>query len=284
MRIIERLETNTRKAIVECPQCLTRKEMDYYRALKRPLDTDVCTKCTTIAMNKTDKMKTIHHKRIDKFVEEHNKETNNLYIIKFTSKRERCLIKCNVCNKEYEAQYGKHIFTAKGCKICTNKLPKTTKERSEYYNPRLHDIYKTMVQRTTNANRPNASEYYIDNGITICPEWLEDRETFFKWAQENGYNDTLSIDRKDGTKGYSPENCRWTTKAVQARNTKLLRKSNTSGFRGVSLTADKSQWRARITVNSVQILLGVFDTPLEAALAYDNYVLSNNLEHTRNFA
>lgn len=284
MRIIERLSPNINKAIVECPQCLTRKEMDYYKAIKRPLDTDVCTRCTTIAMNKTDKMKTIHHERIDKFVEEHNKETNNLYIIKFTSKRERCLIKCNVCNKEYEAQYGKHIFTAKGCKICTNKLPKTTKERSEYYNPRLHDIYKTMVQRTTNENRPNASEYYIDKGITICPEWLEDRETFFKWAQENGYDDTLSIDRKDGTKGYSPENCRWTTKAVQARNTKLLRKSNTSGFRGVSLTADKSQWRARITVNSVQILLGVFDTPLEAALAYDNYVLSNNLEHTRNFA
>lgn len=284
MRIIERLETNIRKAIVECPQCLTRKEMDYYRAVKRPLDTDTCTRCTTTAMNKTNKMKTIHHERIDKFVEERNKETNNLYIIKFTDKRERCLIKCNVCNKEYESQYGKHIFTAKGCKICTNKLPKFSKERSEYYNPRLHEIYKTMVQRTTNANRPNASEYYIDKGITVCKEWLEDRETFFKWAQENGYNDTLSIDRKDGTKGYYPDNCRWATKAIQARNTKLLRKSNTSGFRGVSLTADKSQWRARITVNSVQILLGVFDTPLEAALAYDNYVLSNNLEHTRNFS
>ena len=283
MTIIERLETNNRKAIVECPQCLTRKEMDYYKALKRPLVTDTCTKCTTTAMNKTEKMKTSNHKRVDEYVKEHNKESNNLYIIKFTDKRERCLLKCNVCNKEYEAQYGKYIFTAKGCKICTNKLPKTTKERSEYYTPRLHEIYKTMVQRTTNENRAGASEYYISKDIKVCEEWLTDRETFFKWAQENGYDESLTIDREDGTKGYSPENCRWTTKAVQARNTKLLRKSNTSGFRGVSLTEDKSKWRARITVDSVQIRIGIFDTPLEAALAYDNYILLNNLEHTRNF-
>lgn len=284
MTIIERLETNNRKAIVECPQCLTRKEMDYYRAVKRPLDTDVCTKCTTTAMNKTEERKTFQQQRVDAYVKEHNKETNNLYIIKFTDKRERCLLKCNVCNREYEAQYSKHIFTAKGCKICTNKLPKTTKERSNYYTPRLHEIYKTMVQRTSNENRAGASEYYIDRGIRVCEEWLADRETFFKWAQENGYDDTLTIDREDGTKGYFPENCRWTTKAVQARNTKLLRKSNTSGFRGVSLTEDKSKWRARITVDSVQIRIGVFDTPLEAALAYDNYVILNNLEHTRNFS
>ena len=284
MTIIERLETNNRKAIVECPQCLTRKEMDYYRAVKRPLDIDVCTKCTTTAMNKTEERKTFQQQRVDAYVKEHNKETNNLYIIKFTDKRERCLLKCNVCNREYEAQYGKHIFTAKGCKICTNKLPKTTKERSNYYTPRLHEIYKTMVQRTSNENRAGASEYYIDRGIRVCEEWLADRETFFKWAQENGYDDTLTIDREDGTKGYFPENCRWTTKAVQARNTKLLRKSNTSGFRGVSLTEDKSRWRARITVDSVQIRIGVFDTPLEAALAYDNYVILNNLEHTRNFS
>ena len=283
MTIIERLESNKRKAIVECPQCLTRKEMDYYRAVNRPLDTDVCTKCTTTAMNKTDKMRTSKQQKVDDYVKEHNKQSNNLYIIKFTDKRERCLLKCNVCNKEYETQYGKYIFKAKGCKICTNKLPKNTKERSEYYNPRLHEIYKTMVQRTTNVNRRDAVEYYIDRGITVCSEWLEDRETFFKWAQENGYEETLTLDRVEGDKGYSPENCRWATRTTQARNTRLIQKNNTSGFKGVSLTKDKAKWRARITVNSVQILLGVFNTPLEAALAYDNYVLSNNLEHTRNF-
>lgn len=283
MTIIERLESNNRKAIVECPQCLTRKEMDYYRAVKRPLDTDVCTKCTTTAMNKTDKMRTSKQQKVDDYVKEHNKQSNNLYIIKFTDKRERCLLKCNVCNKEYETQYGKHIFTAKGCKICTNKLPKTSKERSQYYTPRLHEIYKTMVQRTTNENREGASEYYINKGIKVCKEWLDDRETFFKWAQENGYDDTLTLDRENGTKGYSPENCRWATKAVQARNTKRIQKNNTSGFRGVSSTIDKTKWRARITVDSKELYIGTFDTSLEAALAYDNYILLNNLEHTRNF-
>jgi hypothetical protein len=31
-----------------------------------------------------------------------------------------------------------------------------------------------------------------------------------------------------------------------------------------------------------QVYLGLFKTPIEAALAYDNYVLRHNLEHTIN--
>ena len=34
----------------------------------------------------------------------------------------------------------------------------------------------------------------------------------------NGYSDDLTIDRIDNEKGYSPENCRWTTEDVQSRN------------------------------------------------------------------
>ena len=44
--------------------------------------------------------------------------------------------------------------------------------------------------------------------------------SFYNWSMENGYNDDLSIDRIDSTKGYSPENCRWVTKKDQSRNLK----------------------------------------------------------------
>jgi hypothetical protein len=35
---------------------------------------------------------------------------------------------------------------------------------------------------------------------------------------KNGYQDNLSIDRINNDKGYSPENCRWTTAKEQALN------------------------------------------------------------------
>lgn len=75
--------------------------------------------------------------------------------------------------------------------------------------------------------------------------------------------------------------CRWTTKTIQARNTKILGVNNTSGYKGVNF--HKTKWRARITVDYKEIHLGTFDTALEAALVYDSYISQNNLEHTLNF-
>ena len=54
----------------------------------------------------------------------------------------------------------------------------------------------------------------------ICDEWLSDSNEFCKWALETGYNDTLTIDRIDGKKGYNPNNCRWANAKEQGRNTR----------------------------------------------------------------
>ena len=59
---------------------------------------------------------------------------------------------------------------------------------------------------------------YGAKGIEVCEEWKEDKTKFFAWAFENGYKDHLTLDRIDGTKGYSPENCRWVTVKDQANN------------------------------------------------------------------
>ena len=283
MTILRRFELESRKALVQCPKCLSTTVMDYYSALKRQETTDWCKSCMLAARNKTEAMTTQNYERIDNYVAEHNKETNPIYIIKFTDKRSRCLIRCNLCNTEQEIRYRPGVFNMKGCSSCVKKFAKRVYEHSEFYTPRLAAIYTTMVQRVTNPNRTTAKKYYQDKGISICQEWLDSRDAFYKWSQENGYTEELTIDRIDSNKNYEPSNCRWVTKTTQARNTVKLRSTNTSGFRGVSKTA-VGTWRARIKVKPDEVLIGVFNTAIEAALAYDNYILLHQLEHTRNFS
>lgn len=72
---------------------------------------------------------------------------------------------------------------------------------------RLYTIWQSMKDRCT---RPQNMNYhrYGGRGIAICDEWLR-YENFKKWSVENGYNDTLTIDRVDNDAGYAPGNCKW---------------------------------------------------------------------------
>ena len=76
--------------------------------------------------------------------------------------------------------------------------------------------------------------------------------------------DHRSGDRRDNRR----ENLRACTATQNARNTRL-KKSNTSGAKGVS-KASSGLWRARITVDRREITLGRFATVEAAARAYDD--------------
>ncbi len=121
------------------------------------------------------------------------------------------LCKCLLCGKEkYIQKYNLVHLKIKSCGCLKYKYGKGT-------NKRLNKIFNHMINRCYNPNNINYHRYGKKN-ITICNEWLKDRNIFFKWAFENGYNNNLSIDRIDGTKGYYPDNCRWATAKQQARN------------------------------------------------------------------
>lgn len=82
---------------------------------------------------------------------------------------------------------------------------------------RLYRIYTGMKTRCYNANY-DGYPLYGGKGIKVCAAWLEDFAAFKSWAESNGYDDTLTLDRIDGTKDYSPDNCRWATRLEQTRN------------------------------------------------------------------
>ena len=79
-----------------------------------------------------------------------------------------------------------------------------------------------MKQRCLNP-KSKAYVHYGGRGITVCDEWKDSYDAFYKWAVANGYDENASrgqctIDRIDNDKGYSPDNCRWTTMLVQNNN------------------------------------------------------------------
>lgn len=68
----------------------------------------------------------------------------------------------------------------------------------------------------TRCNNPNAKHfiYYGGKGVKICAEW-DLFSSFRDWANANGYDATLTLDRKNASGNYCPDNCRWVSMAIQ---------------------------------------------------------------------
>lgn len=102
------------------------------------------------------------------------------------------------------------ITKVKGCKKCCRKTHGKT-------NTRLFNIWQSMKARCYNKNNQNFYNYG-GKGINICDEWKNSFINFYNWAINNGYKDSLSIDRINCNGNYEPSNCRWTDNYTQANN------------------------------------------------------------------
>lgn len=82
---------------------------------------------------------------------------------------------------------------------------------------KLYQVWLAIKQRCTN---PRCKDYphYGARGIKRCEQW-NDYRVFREWALANGYQEGLTIERRDVNGDYCPENCCWITKAEQGKNT-----------------------------------------------------------------
>lgn len=79
---------------------------------------------------------------------------------------------------------------------------------------RLYSIWSGMRDRCYGTHKSNTT--YKHKYINICPDW-DSFMVFKTWAENNGYSDTLTIDRKDISGNYEPSNCEWVTRAENTR-------------------------------------------------------------------
>ena len=130
--------------------------------------------------------------------------------------------------------------------------------------------YRCMWRR---CNDPKHRDYpnYGAKGIEVCARWAMGQryaQGFWNYLEDLGDKPGpgYTVDRIDGSKGYTPENCRWADQATQNANRKIMK--------------GEAHYKARLTaddVREIRILLRQGKSLSEVGRLYGvkNYVIYN---------
>lgn len=124
---------------------------------------------------------------------------------------------------------GNIVKQANGYHLVTGQKKSCGCIYSGLYRSPLRGVYDSMKKRCNNAN-DEAYHNYGGRGIRVCLVWSDSFLEFYNWANINGYQKGLTLDREDVNGDYCPENCRWVTWDTQQNN----RRDNITVFYGGS--------------------------------------------------
>lgn len=119
-----------------------------------------------------------------------------------------------------ECECGKIFNTVKGSVLSgsTKSCGCLQKEKVTKHNMEGTPEYKAWISMRNRCNNPNYKRYqdWGGRGIKVCERWNSSFENFY--SDMGKRPDKCSLDRIDNSKGYNPENCRWSTMKEQCSN------------------------------------------------------------------
>lgn len=165
--------------------------------------------------------RTIIYKENQKLGECYYIKDNGFQIQPSGKRKRRAIFRCR-CGKEFDSiiesiRYGATISC--GCLKLNNPPPPINFKHGHSTRGRKTPEYRTWnaMKARCNGNSAEYRKLYTYKGITVCQRWINSFENFLSDMGKRP-SDQYSLDRKDGFKGYSPENCRWATIEEQNSN------------------------------------------------------------------
>ena len=142
---------------------------------------------------------------------------------------------------------------------------------------RQYTIWLSIKNRCTKKSHKFHSKYK-----GMLPDKWKTFDGFWEDMSED-YSDLLTIDRIDNSKGYSKENCRWTSRFVQNQNRGKI-KRNKTGIMGVSEhPTSKGRFVANVTAFGKRYYLGFYENPIVAGIVRDTFIVMNGFNQQLNF-
>ena len=161
-------------------------------------------------------------------------------------KRRRALYRCS-CGREkvIQVQHVKSDHTRScGClrREVTSKMKREHGDSKRGQPHPLYSVWTSMKQRCANK-RCKSYPNYGGRGIKVCDRWLNSFEKF-KEDMFDTWKKGLTIERIDNNRDYTPDNCRWATRAEQSRN-----KRNNRTYQGKCIT----DWARELGISRITI-------------------------------
>lgn len=139
------------------------------------------------------------------------KDLGRIYNERKTRKSRFAIVECPDCKKHFKLRMGSAM--AKKQKKCND----CNRTKHGYYKHPLYPIWNSMIQRCYNPKRKDYHKYGA-KGVTVCDEWKKTPTEFIQWAENNGWEVGLELDKdiKSFEKNmrnpiYSPDTCIFVT-------------------------------------------------------------------------
>lgn len=114
----------------------------------------------------------------------------------------------------------------------------------------IYHKWENVKQRCNNPNHPSYPNYG-GRGILMCGDW-DNFEVFYTWAINNGYSDSLELDRINNDGNYEPTNCRFIT---HKENNYNKRTNVLYDYKGESLSIEELSLKYHINPQTLRTRL-----------------------------